>query len=93
MLLLLSTAAAAAAAGAAAVIMCRAGEPPDMTPHAEWLRQGELFNVLKQLPFFKQQRLRMVSSSCCLQGAQINAVFLSLSSQLVTHRKVQLCVV
>jgi hypothetical protein len=50
------------------VMLCRAGEPPDMTPHAEWLRQGELFNVLKQLPFFKQQRMRTVSRSC-LQGA------------------------
>jgi hypothetical protein len=37
-----------------------------LTPHAEWLRQGELFNVLKQLPFFKQHRLRTVSSGWCM---------------------------
>lgn len=43
--------------------LCRAGEPPDLTPHPEWLRQSELFSVLKGIAFFQQWRVRWVSRS------------------------------
>lgn len=41
----------------------RAGESPDLTPHPEWLRQSELFSVLKGMAFFQQWRVRSVSRS------------------------------
>jgi hypothetical protein len=46
-----------------------------MTPHAEWLRQCELFSVLKGLSFFKQWRIRTVRAST-LFGCSIDC-FLS----------------
>jgi hypothetical protein len=47
---------------------CRLGEPPELTPHPEWLRQSELFAVLKGLSFFKQWRVRTVRAGFCAIG-------------------------
>lgn len=59
---------------------CSPGGSTEITPHAEWLRQAEMFAVLKRMPFFKQHHERSVSADISSSSNSSHASRISSSS-------------